>query len=113
MKGLILDGQQYRLVSPYEGNHMSVMYVNQDKSKAILFTYDINPRFAEKLLPVKLQGLDSFKRYKIKEINLMPNVSSDLIFDNQIYSGDYLMKVGIDAFTTNRAFSRVIEITAE
>lgn len=113
LKGLILDGQQYCLVSPYEGNHMSVMYVNQDKSKAILFTYDINPRFAEKLLPVKLQGLDSFKRYKIKEINLMPNVSSDLIFDNQIYSGDYLMKVGIDAFTTNRAFSRVIEITAE
>lgn len=33
--------------------------------------------------------------------------------DNQIYSGNYLMKVGIDAFTTNRAFSRVIEITAE
>lgn len=29
------------------------------------------------------------------------------------YSGDYLMKVGINAFTTNQAFSRVIEITTE
>lgn len=70
LKGLILDGQQYRLVSPYEGNHMSVMYVNQDKSKAILFTYDINPRFAEKLLPDKLQGLVLLNDIRLKKLTL-------------------------------------------
>ena len=113
LKKVILDGDQYRLVSPYDGNHMSVMYTAPDKNKAVLYTYDIHPRYAEKLLPVKLQGLDPSKRYKVKEINLMPNKKSNLGAHEKTYSGDYLMKIGINAFTTNQAFSRVIELTAE
>ena len=113
LKKVILDGDQYRLVSPYDGNHMSVMYAAPDKNKAVLYTYDIHPRFGEKLLPVKLQGLDAKKMYKVKEINLMPNSKSNLAANEKTYSGDYLMKVGINAFTTNQAFSRVIELTAE
>ena len=113
LKKVILDGDQYRLVSPYDGNHMSVMYTAPDKNKAVLYTYDIHPRYAEKLLPVKLQGLDPNKRYKVKEINLMPNKKSNLGAHEKTYSGDYLMKIGINAFTTNQAFSRVIELTAE
>lgn len=113
LKKVILDGDQYRLVSPYDGNHMSVMYATPDKNKAVLYTYDIHPRFGEKLLPVKLQGLDAKKMYKVKEINLMPNKKSDLDANEKTYSGDYLMKVGIHAFTANRTFSRVIELTAE
>ena len=113
MKPMILEGDQYRLVSPYEGNHMSVMYVGEGQKKAVLYAYDIHPRFGEKLLPVKLQGLDAKKMYKVKEINLMPNSKSDLAANEKTYSGDYLMKVGMNAFTTNQAFSRVIELTAE
>ena len=113
LKKVILDGDQYRLVSPYDGNHMSVMYAAPDKNKAVLYTYDIHPRYGEKLLPVKLQGLDARKMYKVKEINLMPNRKSNLDANEKTYSGDYLMKVGIHAFTTNQAFSRVIELTAE
>ena len=113
LKKVILDGDQYRLVSPYDGNHMSVMYTAPDKNKAVLYTYDIHPRYAEKLLPVKLQGLDTKKMYKVKEINLMPNKKSNLGANEKTYSGDYLMKIGINAFTTNQAFSRVIELTAE
>ena len=113
LKKVILDGDQYRLVSPYDGNHMSVMYAAPDKNKAVLYTYDIHPRFGEKLLPIKLQGLDAKKMYKVKEINLMPNSKSNLAANEKTYSGDYLMKVGINAFTTNQAFSRVIELTAE
>ena len=113
LKKVILDGDQYRLVSPYDGNHMSIMYAAPDKNKAVLYTYDIHPRFGEKLLPVKLQGLDARKMYKVKEINLMPNSKSNLAANEKTYSGDYLMKVGINAFTTNQAFSRVIELTAE
>ena len=62
---------------------------------------------------VKLQGLDAKKMYKVKEINLMPNSKSSLAANEKTYSSDYLMKVGIDAFTTNQAFSRVIELTAD
>ena len=38
LKKVILDGDQYRLVSPYDGNHMSLMYASPDKNKAVLYT---------------------------------------------------------------------------
>ncbi|MEH2797175.1 GH36 C-terminal domain-containing protein [Segatella copri] len=31
MKPMILEGDQYRLVSPYEGNHCAINYVSKDK----------------------------------------------------------------------------------
>lgn len=43
----------------------------------------------------------------------MPGSESDLAEIGKVYSGDYLMKVGIDAFTATRMNSRVIELTAE
>lgn len=111
LKGTILDGDLYRLVSPYESNHSSVLYVNKDRKKAVLFAYDIHPRFSEKLFPVRLQGLDPRKTYRIEEINRMPGVSSSLPLHQKTVSGDYLMKVGMDVFTGAQAHSRVIEIT--
>ncbi|GHV23556.1 alpha-galactosidase [Bacteroidia bacterium] len=43
-KKVILDGDLYRLVSPYDGNHTAMMYINETKDKAVLFAYDIFPR---------------------------------------------------------------------
>lgn len=110
LKPVILDGDQYRLVSPYESNHTAVMYASPDKRKAVLYAYDIHPRFGEKLLPVKLQGLDADTMYKVEEINLMPGKKAP---QAKVYSGDYLMKVGLNVFTTQHTHSRVIELTAE
>jgi len=109
---VILDGTQYRLVSPYESNHMAVNYVSTDSKKAVLFAYDIHPRFQEKLMPVKLQGLDPYKRYKVEEINLMPNGKSVLAGNGKVFSGDYLMKVGLHVFGFNSMQSHVIELTS-
>lgn len=75
---VILQGDFYRLVSPYETNHAAVVHVGKDKRKAVLYAYDLYPRFGEKLFPVKLQGLNPVKNYKIEEINLMPGHQSDL-----------------------------------
>lgn len=109
----IMDGDQYRLVSPYQFNHMAVNYVSKDCQQAVLFAYDIHPRFQEKLLNVKLQGLDPFKRYKVTEINLMPGQTSTLEANGKTFSGDYLMKVGLKVFSANHTQSRVIELTDE
>lgn len=108
----VMDGDLYRLVSPYESNHAAVDYVSKDKNLAVLYAFDINPRFQEKLLPVKLQGLDPDKRYKVEEINLMPGRRSTLAGNGEVLSGDYLMKVGLDAFTSSRNTSRVVKLTA-
>lgn len=37
LKPVILDGDQYRLVSPYETDHSALNYVSKDKSHAVLF----------------------------------------------------------------------------
>lgn len=88
------------------------MHVSETKDKAVLFAYDVHPRFREKLIPVKLQGLEQMETYTVKEINLMLGVKSELSENGKTYTGDYLMKVGIDAFMAERLNSRVIEIEA-
>lgn len=111
-KKVTLDGDMYHLVSPYEGNHVSVMYVDNAKDKAVFFAYNIFPVRNDKLLPVKFQGLDPGKQYKVEEINLMPDEKSDLISNGKTFSGDYLMKVGLDVFSSKHMSSRIIEITS-
>lgn len=109
----IMDGDQYRLVSPYETNHMAVNYVTKDQNKAVLFAYDVHPRFQEKLMRVKLQGLDAQKNYKVEEINLMPGTESTFKANGKVFSGDYLMKIGLDVFGFAQTQSHVIEVTAQ
>ena len=113
LKKVILDGDMYHLVSPYDGNHVSVMYVSDTRSKAVLFTYDIFPRRDEKIFSVKMQGLDPNRQYKVEEINLIPGEKSNLVSNGILFSGDYLMKVGLNVFTTNHMRSRIIEITEQ
>ena len=113
LKPVILEGDMYRLVSPYGSNHTSSMFVGKDKKTAAVFAFDIHPRYAEKTLPVRLQGLDADKKYRVKEINMMPGSGSSLKGNDQVFSGEYLMNVGLDLFTTQQLNSRLIEITAE
>ncbi len=108
-----MDGDQYRLVSPYKSNHAAMAYVAKDRNKAVLYTFDIHPRLGEKKLPVRLRGLDPDKNYRVDEINLMPGKKSSLKENGKVLSGDYLMKVGINALTGGDYNSRVIELTAE
>ena len=108
LKPAILQGDQYRLVSPYDGEHTSTMYVTKDKSKGVVFAFDIYPRYNEKQYNVKMAGLDPKKTYTVTEIN-----RQDL--NNQTigtYSGNYLMTVGLPMFTGNKLASRIYEVSA-
>jgi alpha-galactosidase len=113
LKPAILDGDQYRLVSPYETYHAAVQYVDKSKNMAVLFAYDLAPRYKANLSAVKLQGLDPNKMYLVKEINLMPGTEAKLKQDGKIFSGDYLMKIGLEAFTYLHNTSTVVELTAQ
>lgn len=106
LKPVILDGDMYRLVSPYNGNHASTMMVDGDRSRAVVFAFDINPRYREHLLPVKLQGLDPDRHYRVTEVNRMGGWP--LGCDGKTYSGEYLMTVGLNLFGTTRLTSHVL-----
>lgn len=111
-KDIVWHGTQYRLASPYENPFASFMYVNNDKTKAVMFTYLHNYRFMETATerPIKLNGLDPEKKYRIKEINLYPETSSPVNAE-QAYSGDFLMNVGFNPDVNLRRTSVVLEIT--
>ena len=85
----------------------------KDKNKAILFTYDIHPRYGEITQPVQLDGLDPAKRYKVEEINLLQDSKPVSAANGKVYSGDYLMKVGLPLLSTRHTTSHVLEITAQ
>ncbi len=114
----------YFIKSPFEGvedlntitnisSPYAVEYVDKSKDMAVLFAYDLSPRFQEKLPAVKLQGLDPDKKYLVKEINLMPGTESTFAQNGKIFSGDYLMKVGLNVFTWHHNTSAVIELVAQ
>jgi alpha-galactosidase len=104
---VIWQGDLYRLISPYEENRAVLMYAADDKKRAVLFNYILNTRHKEKLAPVKLQGLDPQKRYRVQEVNLMPGTQSLNPAHGKSYSGDYLMKVGL-----NLAPGKLIPVTS-
>ncbi|WP_448103775.1 alpha-galactosidase [Pedobacter panaciterrae] len=96
ISNVIWFGDLYRLISPYEENRAVMMYVSEDKNKAVLFNYLLNFRRKEYMGRVTLEGLDPLKQYKIKEINLLPDTKSTHPDNDKVYSGDYLMKVGLN-----------------
>ncbi len=109
LKPVILDGDQYRLVSPYSGNHASTMFVDKQGSHAVVFAFDIHPRYNEKLENVKLQGLHSAATYQVREINR----ADGSVGKAKAYSGEYLMTVGLPLFTTGDLASRLYEVTKQ
>lgn len=106
LKPVILDGDMYRLVSPYECNHAAVSYVAKDRKSAVVFAYDLHPRYKEPVLNVRLQGLDPLLTYSIKELNLPEGQTG---FSGS-FTGDYLMKAGLSLFSASDGSSRVLEL---
>lgn len=110
---LVWYGNLYRLASPYEGNRAVVMYSNEAKTKAVLFSYSLNTRYKETFTPVKLRGLDEAKNYKVEEINLFPDTKSKFPFQGKTFSGDYLMKVGLNVSGSEAMSSAVFLISQQ
>ena len=110
LKPVILEGDQYRLVSPYEGQHAATMYVGKNDGNAVVFTFDIYPRYKQSIFKseanVKMNGLNPKARYQVKEIDRTDGNDQTI----GEYSGEYLMTVGLPLFTLNRLNSRVFTV---
>jgi alpha-galactosidase len=107
LSDVIWFGDLYRIISPYEENRSVLMYVNENKSKAILFNYILNVRRKDIFTKVQLQGLDAKKKYRIKEINLFPGTKATNPDNDKVFTGDYLMTVGL-----NLAPGKILPLTS-
>jgi alpha-galactosidase len=117
IRPVIQFGDLYRLVSPYDDFGMTaLMYVSETKEKAVFFGYNMDKNLTYKFPPLKLNGLDPAKKYKITEINKeilsgeRKKVRSRVASDNGIFTGEYLTKVGVQINMREAYQSVVIEI---
>lgn len=70
-RDLVFTGDLYRLVSPYDGDFYALMYVSQDKRRAVVFNYCMS--FQNHSIGghvFRLQGLDPSMKYKVTELNV-------------------------------------------
>lgn len=96
IKPIIWQGNQYRLSDPTTGSVASVLYLDEAKSSGVIFNYLVSNRYREgSALPIRLQGLDPARKYRVREVNLYPDTKST-IDANKVYSGDFLMNVGFN-----------------
>lgn len=109
---VIWQGDLYRLISPYDESRAVLMYVSQDKSKSVVFSYTLHPLTDPNYSLVRLEGLDPLKKYKVEEINIMPEAKNTFEASGNVFSGDFLMKVGVKVSSAKQESSVVLEITA-
>ena len=88
-RDLVFTGDLYRLASPYESHYYGLMYVSQDKSRAVVFTYclDYEPRTVGGKV-FRLQGLDPSRSYRVVEQN---TDSPSWWGHEKCFKGDFLM----------------------
>ncbi len=114
LKETIWQGDLFRLVNPFENKFASLQYVNKQQTKSVMFNYLTIDRYDMNTLlePVKLEGLNPSKKYSIKEINVFPGTKP--IYDGEsVYSGEFLMKIGINPKLNHQRSSVVIEINEQ
>ena len=107
-KDIVWHGDQYRLADPTEHSVASILYVDAAKSQGVMFSYLVNYRYgAGSLLPIRLKGLDPAKKYRVKEIDVYPGASA---MPEAVYSGDFLMKVGVNPDVQQGRMSVILKI---
>ena len=95
IRPIVQFGNIYRLVSPYDKKGLaSMMYVNDEQSKAVWYWWKTESFQNEHLPRVKMAGLNPTRMYKVHELNRIDLKPLD--FEGQSFSGAYLMSHGLD-----------------
>lgn len=107
IRDVVEQGDLYRLESPYDHPRAALNYVSADRSRAVLFVYQLRPASATLLKP---QGLDPQAKYLIREVNLPEGVTSKLVENGQAVDGATLMRNGLIPPCRKEFDSAVIEL---
>lgn len=100
IRGLVQQGDMYRLLSPFEGNETSWMFVSEDRREALLFYFHVLAEPNGPLKRVKLEGLDPMLDYRLGDTDT-------------VYGGDRLMGAGLPITSIRGDFeSRVLHLRA-
>jgi alpha-galactosidase len=110
LRDVVLRGDLYRLESPYERQRAALDYVSEDRSRAVLFIYQLGE---SAFGPVRPRGLDPRKLYRVREVNLPEGSTSRLALHDKVLDGATLMEEGIVSPLRRALESMVIELFEE
>lgn len=105
IRPLVQQGDLYRLYSPFEGNRVALQYVAKDSANSVLLCYNLQPLpesaagHGPSYPHVRLQGLTPSAFYQLNDK------------DSSVYSGAYLMDVGVRWPVTGAYRSRILLLT--
>lgn len=95
IRPIVQFGDIYRLVSPYDHKGLaSMMYVTEQKDKAVFYWWKTESMQNEHLPRVKMAGLDPSRTYTVHELNRID--IRPLEFEGKSFSGAYLMSHGLE-----------------
>ena len=95
IRPIVQFGDIYRLVSPYDKKGVaSLMYVAEDKDRAVFYWWKTESFQNEHLPRVKMAGLNPDKMYTIRELNRVDLHPLDI--EGKSFSGSYLMNHGLE-----------------
>ena len=108
IRPIVQLGDQYRLLSPYEGNGFcSEMFVSEDKSEAVFFCYKFEHYVDLHTPRWHMAGLDPNATYRLNEFE---RSEREHYFEGKTFSGKFLMETGLDANLSRQFSSRVIRL---
>lgn len=88
-------GDLYRLVSPYDRKGLaSLMYVSENKDRAVLYVYKTEHFINQTIPAVYLQGLDANKSYRLRDLTPV-NETKPCAFEGKVICGRFLMQEGL------------------
>lgn len=113
IRNVVQFGDLYRLLSPYKSKRTAMMYVTEDKTKAVLFAYLLKKDINGNTQPLILKGLDPDRRYRLSEKNKATEGYSWFTpMEGKVFTGDFLMKYGIRFTMYNEFDSKIIAVEA-
>jgi alpha-galactosidase len=110
-RDLVFTGDVYRLASPYEGDYYALMYVSQDQSRAVVYTYCL--KYQNRAVGAhvfRLDGLDPARSYRVTELNVD---RSCWWGSGRTHAGDFLMNGGFNPVLLKTFDSAVFYLEAE
>jgi alpha-galactosidase len=113
IRQIVLYGDLYRLLPPYQGNRSALMYVSETQQDAVLFCYLIRKENNGNHDIIYLKGLSPDRQYTITEINRHGMGKSTLAqYEGKTFSGEYLMNAGLRFPMYNEYESAVVKLSA-
>ena len=109
IRPLVMHGELYRLVSPYESPLASLSYVSTDKQKAVVYFYQTKDGNEPRVM---LGGLDAHKKYRVEEVSLAKGVASRFPANGKVFTGAELMEKGLENPLNTQFESAVLILVA-